>query len=112
MSDTDARLHALHWAFFVDTLDMEFEDLHQIFLSWCESVPADEMARIMAMGDELFGDNDDDDNIDDDDDDDPDPWNEDNLDGGRLVTDDEAEHLYTEEDIWNDSDSASYFSLN
>ena len=81
MSDTDARLHALHWAFFVDTLDMEFEDLHQIFLSWCESVPADEMARIMAMGDELFGDNDDDDNIDDDDDDDEglDPWNENNV---------------------------------
>ena len=104
---SDGRLHALHWAFFVEILDMEFVDLHQMFSAWCQSVPADEMTRIMAMGDELFGDNDDDDNIDvdDDDDEDPDPWNEDN-------TDEEPEHLYTEEDIWNDSDATSYFSLN
>ena len=62
---SDGRLHALHWAFFVEILDMEFVDLHQMFSAWCQSVPADEMTRIMAMGDELFGDNDEDDNIDD-----------------------------------------------
>ena len=84
-----ARLHALHWAFFVDVMDMEFADVYTMFSAWCESVPADEMSDIMAMGDELFADDD--------------------------TDDDQPENLYTEEEIWNDTGSAgprSDFPLN
>ena len=83
-----ARLHALHWAFFVDVMDMEFADVYTMFSAWCESVPADEMSDIMALGDELFGDDDVD------------------------TDDDQPENLYTEEEIWNDTSSNADFSLN
>ena len=83
-----ARLHALHWAFFVDVMDMEFADVYTMFSAWCESVPADEMTGIMALGDELFGDDDVD------------------------TDDDQPENLYTEEEIWNDTSSNADFSLN
>tara|TARA_Y100000310_G_scaffold202386_1_gene202530 strand:- start:1826 stop:2080 length:255 start_codon:yes stop_codon:yes gene_type:complete len=81
-----ARLHALHWAFFVDIMDMEFADVYKMFSAWCESVPADEMADIMALGDELFADDD--------------------------TDDDQSDNLYTEEEIWNDTSSNADFSLN
>ena len=82
-----ARLHALHWAFFVDVMDMEFADLHTMFSAWCEGIPADEMSDIMALGDALFGDDDDtDDDVD--------------------TDDDQPDNLYTEEEIWNDTGSA------
>ena len=87
-----ARMHALHWAFFVDIMDMEFADVYTMFSAWCQSVPADEMTGIMALGDELF------DTDDDDDDDDS--------------IDDEPDNLYTEEEIWNDTSSNADFSLN
>jgi len=87
---TDARLHALHWAFFVDIMDMEFADVYTMFSAWCQSVPPDEMTGIMALGDELFSDI-----IDDDDN-----------------TDDESEPLYTEEEIWSDLSSNADISLN
>ena len=87
---SEARLHALHWAFFVDIMDMEFADVYTMFSAWCQSVPPDEMTGIMALGDELFGDI-----IDDDDN-----------------TDNESEPLYTEEEIWNDTNSNADFSLN
>ena len=83
-----ARLHALHWAFFVDVMDMEFADVYTMFSAWCESVPADEMSDIMALGDELFADDDED------------------------SDDDQPENLYTEEEIWNDISSNADFSLN
>ena len=83
-----ARLHALHWAFFVDVMDMEFADVYTMFSAWCESVPADEMTGIMALGDELFADDDED------------------------SDDDQPENLYTEEEIWNDTSSNADFSLN
>ena len=89
-----ARLHALHWAFFVDVMDMEFADLHAMFSAWCQSIPADEMTDIMALGDELFGDDDDTDDTDD------------------VDTDDQPDNLYTEEEIWNDTSSNADFSLN
>ena len=79
---SEARLHALHWAFFVDVMDMKFADLYQMFSSWCEGIPADEMTDIMALGDALFGDDDDTDD------------------------DDQPDNLYTEEEIWNDTGSA------
>ena len=85
---SEARLHALHWAFFVDVMDMEFADVYTMFSAWCESVPADEMSDIMALGDELFGDDDVD------------------------TDDDQPENLYTEEEIWNDTSSNADFSLN
>ena len=90
-----ARLHALHWAFFVDVMDMKFEDLHTMFSAWCEGIPADEMADIMALGDALFADDDTDDDVD--------------------TDDDQPDNLYTEEEIWKDTGSAgprSDFSLN
>ena len=89
-----ARLHALHWAFFVDVMDMEFADLHAMFSAWWQSIPADEMTDIMALGDELFGDDDDTDDTDD------------------VDTDDQPDNLYTEEEIWNDTSSSADFSLN
>ena len=85
---SEARLHALHWAFFVDVMDMKFEDLHTMFSAWCEGIPADEMSDIMALGDALFADDD-----------------EDPIDDG-------PEALYTEEEIWNDISSNADFSLN
>ena len=93
-----ARLHALHWAFFVDIMDMEFADIYTMYSAWCQSVPADEMTGIMALGDELFGDDDDEDDDDDDDDDTDEP--------------DAPEVLYTEEEIWYDTSSNADFSLN
>ena len=85
---SEARLHALHWAFFVDVMNMKFEDVYAMFSAWCQSVPADEMSDIMAMGDELFADDDED------------------------SDDDQPENLYTEEEIWNDTSSNADFSLN
>ena len=90
---SEARLHALHWAFFVDVMDMEFADIYAMFSAWCEGIPADEMTDIMALGDALFGDDDDtDDDVD--------------------TDDDQPDNLYTEEEIWNDSSSNANFSLN
>ena len=85
---SEARLHALHWAFFVDVMNMKFEDVYAMFSAWCQSVPADEMADIMALGDELFADDDED------------------------SDDAQPENLYTEEEIWNDTSSNADFSLN
>ena len=103
---SEARLHALHWAFFVDVMDKEFVDLYQMFSSWCESVPAEEMTGIMALGDELFGDDDDED------DDDDDSIDDDNFDDDDTDEPDAPEVLYTEEEIWNDTSSNAEFSLN
>ena len=79
---SEARLHALHWAFFVDVMNMKFEDVYAMFSAWCQSVPADEMSDIMGLGDELFAEDDED------------------------SDDDQPENLYTEEEIWNDTGSA------
>ena len=81
---SEARLHALHWAFFVDVMNMKFEDVYAMFSAWCQSVPADEMADIMALGDELFGDDD--------------------------TDDEQPDNLYTEDEIW--ADVSSDISLN
>ena len=88
---SEARLHALHWAFFVDVMNMKFEDVYAMFSAWCESVPADEMSDIMAMGDELFADDD----I-----------------AAELDSWPVPDNLYTEEEIWNDTSSNADFSLN
>ena len=46
-----AQQHALHWAFFVDVMDMPFDDIFDMFLAWRESLPEDKMADIMALAD-------------------------------------------------------------
>ena len=84
-----ARQHALQWAFFMDIMDMPFDDMHEMYSAWCDSLPEDKMADIMALADGTT----------------------DNAD-----TNDVPENLYTEADIWNDVDTGldldSDFSLN
>ena len=48
-----AQQHALHWAFFVDIMDMPFDDIFDMFLAWRESLPEDKMAEIMATAEAL-----------------------------------------------------------
>ena len=48
-----ARQVALNWAFLMDTLDMDFDELYPMFKAWCESLPEDKMADIMATADQL-----------------------------------------------------------
>ena len=52
MIDT-ARQVALNWAFLMDTLDMTFDELYPLFKAWCESLPDDKMAEIMATAEAL-----------------------------------------------------------
>ena len=84
-----ARQHALQWAFFMDVMDMPFDDMYEMYSAWCDSLPEDKMADIMALADGTT----------------------DNAD-----TNDVPENLYTEADIWNDVDTGldldSDFSLN
>ena len=53
-----ARQVALNWAFLMDTLDMTFAELYPLFKAWCDSLPEDKMAGIMATA-EALGDCDD-----------------------------------------------------
>ena len=71
-----ARQVALNWAFLMDTLDMTFDELYPMFKAWCESLPDDKMAEIMATAEALSDD------------------------------DDDAETLHTEAEIWGDLDDA------
>mgnify|MGYP003676990726 CR=1 FL=1 len=131
---TDARLHALHWAFFVDVMDMEFADVYTMFSAWCESIPPDELTKIMVQGDALFGDESpyDDDHADESDADDDllEPLVYPQLDDGigvafadidddvdlddddDTVDGDQPDTLYTEEEIWSDLSSNADISLN
>lgn len=87
----EGRLYALHWAFFVDVMGMEFEDVYRMFLSWCQSIPADEMTGIMTLGDELM--------------------TEYTRELKNIFSDD-TNGLYTEEEIWNDISGNTDISLN
>jgi hypothetical protein len=69
-----ARQVALNWAFLMDVMDMDFDELYPMFKAWCESLPDDKMAEIMATAEALT------DEIDDDED---------------------AETLHTEAEIWD-----------
>ena len=79
------EVYQLQWAFFMDIMDMPFDDMYEMYSAWCESLPEDKIADIMALADGTT----------------------DNAD-----TKDIPEHLYTEKKIWNDSDLDSNFSLN
>ena len=76
-----ARQVALNWAFLMDTLDMTFDELYPMFKAWCESIPEDKMADIMATADQLSASCD-------------------------VHDDDDAETLHTAEQIWGDLDDA------
>ena len=84
-----ARQPALQWAFFMDVMDMPFDDMYEMYSAWCDSLPEDKMADIMALADGTTN---------------------------NADTNDVPENLYTEADIWNDVDTGldldSDFSLN
>ena len=92
----EARQHALHWAFFLDIMDMSFDDIYDMYQEWCESLPEDQLTLYMAIADGLGNDTDS-------------PDNDTNT---VCDTMELSETLYTEEDIWNDVDSDSDFLLN
>ena len=48
-----AKQVALNWAFLMDTLDMTFAELYPLFKAWCDSLPDDKMADIMATAESL-----------------------------------------------------------
>ena len=53
MSDLNAKLHALHWAFFSSVMDMSFPDLFAEFVTWCDNLSKEEMDDIMSDDNEL-----------------------------------------------------------
>ena len=71
-----ARQVALNWAFLMDVMDMDFDELYPMFKAWCEGLPEDKMADIMATAAALSDD------------------------------DEDAETLHTEAEIWGDLDDA------
>ena len=81
-----AQQHALHWAFFVDVMDMPFDDVFDMFLAWRENLPEDKMADIMARADGASN----------------------SSSNGNTV--DLPSSLYTVKESWKDSSSG--FSLN
>ena len=84
MDEQAVRQVALNWAFLMDTLDMDFDELFPLFRAWCEELPDDKMADIMAMADQL----------------------------PQIMAlapdgdDEDAETLHTEAEIWGDLDDA------
>ena len=48
-----ARQVALNWAFLMDTLDMTYDELYPLFKVWCDGLPEDKMADIMATAEAL-----------------------------------------------------------
>ena len=58
-----ARQVALNWAFLMDVMDMTFDELYPMFKAWCESLPEDKMAEIMATAEALSDEDDDDDSL-------------------------------------------------
>jgi len=49
MNDMNAKLHALHWAFFSSVMDKSFPDLFAEFVTWCDNLSKEEMDDIMAL---------------------------------------------------------------
>ena len=52
MPDINAKLHALHWAFFSDVMDKDFPELFAEFVTWCDNLRKEDMHIIMALDDE------------------------------------------------------------
>ena len=55
----DAKLHALHWAFFSSVMDKDFPELFAEFVTWCDSLSKEEMATILSDDEEDMEDTDD-----------------------------------------------------
>jgi len=72
-----ARQVALNWAFLMDVMDMDFDELYPMFKAWCEGLPEDKMADIMATAEALSDED-----------------------------EDTSEGLHTEAEIWGDPDNA------
>ena len=60
MPDINAKLHALHWAFFSDVMDKDFPELFAEFVTWCDSLSKEEMATILSDDEEDMEETDDD----------------------------------------------------
>jgi len=56
----DAKLHALHWAFFSSVMDKDFPELFAEFVTWCDGLSKEEMATILSDDEEDMEDTDDD----------------------------------------------------
>ena len=52
MPDINAKLHALHWAFFSDVMDKDFPELFAEFVTWCDNLSKEEMDSIFSDDDE------------------------------------------------------------
>ena len=52
MADLNAKLHALHWAFFSDVMDKDFPELFAEFVTWCDNLSNEEMDSILSDDDE------------------------------------------------------------
>ena len=52
MADLNAKLHALHWAFFSDVMDKDFPELFAEFVTWCDNLSKEEMDSIFSDDDE------------------------------------------------------------
>ena len=55
----DAKLHALHWAFFSSVMDKDFPELFAEFVTWCDNLSKEEMATILSDDEEDMEDTDD-----------------------------------------------------
>ena len=53
MSDLNAKLHALHWAFFSDVMDKDFPELFAEFVTWCDNLSKEDMDHILSDDNEL-----------------------------------------------------------
>ena len=52
MADLNAKLHALHWAFFSSVTDKDFSELFAEFVTWCDNLSNEEMDSILSDDDE------------------------------------------------------------
>ena len=85
----DAKLHALHWAFFSSVMDKDFPELFAEFVTWCDNLSKEDMHIIMALDDE---DMDDEDMEDEDMEDTEQPEQPEDSDDDTVT--------YTEDEIW------------
>ena len=81
MSDLNAKLHALHWAFFSSVMDKSFPDLFAEFVTWCDGLSKEEMATILSDDNEL-------------------EWTEDSEQSEQPEDSDDETGTFTEDEIW------------
>ena len=52
MADLNAKLHALHWAFFSSVMDKDFPELFAEFVTWCDNLSKEDMDHILSDDEE------------------------------------------------------------